>query len=199
MLQDHLSYLQEAHLGRVRHAHRAGPRGRARRGPLRVQATLLDVLVHGELTGEKPAASADVRVSARVGGRSPRSASSEPARAPPMNRVPETRRSSGGDAMTMTARTRGSREDDETTTHGATSAASGPPKTREGVFRVSSPGRFRVIRRLSLPRTYRRAYRNSATRLFRAEEKKVSLDSICLLYTSPSPRDRQKSRMPSSA
>ena len=26
-----------------------------------------------------------------------------------------------------------------------------------------------------------------------------NLDSICLLYTSPSPRDRQKSRMPSSA
>ena len=26
-----------------------------------------------------------------------------------------------------------------------------------------------------------------------------ALDSICLLYTSPSPRDRQKSRMPSSA
>ena len=25
------------------------------------------------------------------------------------------------------------------------------------------------------------------------------LDYICLLYTSPSPRDRQKSRMPSSA
>ena len=25
------------------------------------------------------------------------------------------------------------------------------------------------------------------------------LDGICLLYTSPSPRDRQKSRMPSSA
>ena len=25
------------------------------------------------------------------------------------------------------------------------------------------------------------------------------MDSICLLYTSPSPRDRQKSRMPSSA
>ena len=33
-------------------------------------------------------------------------------------------------------------------------------------------------------------------------ELKVSLnlsDKICLLYTSPSPRDRQKSRMPSSA
>ena len=26
-----------------------------------------------------------------------------------------------------------------------------------------------------------------------------SLDNLCLLYTSPSPRDRQKSRMPSSA
>ena len=27
----------------------------------------------------------------------------------------------------------------------------------------------------------------------------LSIDKICLLYTSPSPRDRQKSRMPSSA
>ena len=27
----------------------------------------------------------------------------------------------------------------------------------------------------------------------------ISEDKICLLYTSPSPRDRQKSRMPSSA
>ena len=27
----------------------------------------------------------------------------------------------------------------------------------------------------------------------------VKLDEVCLLYTSPSPRDRQKSRMPSSA
>ena len=30
-------------------------------------------------------------------------------------------------------------------------------------------------------------------------EKTTDLDMICLLYTSPSPRDRQKSRMPSSA
>ena len=29
--------------------------------------------------------------------------------------------------------------------------------------------------------------------------RKVALKRICLLYTSPSPRDRQKSRMPSSA
>ena len=27
----------------------------------------------------------------------------------------------------------------------------------------------------------------------------ISVDEVCLLYTSPSPRDRQKSRMPSSA
>ena len=27
----------------------------------------------------------------------------------------------------------------------------------------------------------------------------VELNNICLLYTSPSPRDREKSRMPSSA
>ena len=30
-------------------------------------------------------------------------------------------------------------------------------------------------------------------------EKKIRLGLDCLLYTSPSPRDRQKSRMPSSA
>src|SRR5665213_4329988 len=29
--------------------------------------------------------------------------------------------------------------------------------------------------------------------------KSFSPDTVCLLYTSPSPRDRQKSRMPSSA
>ena len=29
--------------------------------------------------------------------------------------------------------------------------------------------------------------------------KNAALDLACLLYTSPSPRDRQKSRMPSSA
>ena len=29
--------------------------------------------------------------------------------------------------------------------------------------------------------------------------KRLDTDNFCLLYTSPSPRDRQKSRMPSSA
>ena len=34
---------------------------------------------------------------------------------------------------------------------------------------------------------------------FQANHAKIAIDSGCLLYTSPSPRDRQKSRMPSSA
>ena len=31
------------------------------------------------------------------------------------------------------------------------------------------------------------------------EKKETAVVAVCLLYTSPSPRDRQKSRMPSSA
>ena len=36
---------------------------------------------------------------------------------------------------------------------------------------------------------------------FRGKNDKIAADqaAVCLLYTSPSPRDRQKSRMPSSA
>ena len=34
---------------------------------------------------------------------------------------------------------------------------------------------------------------------FTGPEKQTVLNNICLLYTSPSPRDRQKYRMPSSA
>ena len=37
------------------------------------------------------------------------------------------------------------------------------------------------------------------TRLSRERERYEQLAETCLLYTSPSPRDRQKSRMPSSA
>ena len=40
------------------------------------------------------------------------------------------------------------------------------------------------------------SYENEASK-FAAQRTK--LKNICLLYTSPSPRDRQKSRMPSSA
>ena len=38
----------------------------------------------------------------------------------------------------------------------------------------------------------------SFSKLSMAEQQRL-LDTFCLLYTSPSPRDRQKSRMPSSA
>ena len=42
-----------------------------------------------------------------------------------------------------------------------------------------------------------------ATRVVKSDEliasSRVSINNTCLLYTSPSPRDRQKSRMPSSA
>ena len=34
---------------------------------------------------------------------------------------------------------------------------------------------------------------------FREQIQPGAFDRVCLLYTSPSPRDRQKSRMPSSA
>ena len=41
---------------------------------------------------------------------------------------------------------------------------------------------------------------NIDKRLFEADIKgSIAYAEICLLYTSPSPRDRQKSRMPSSA
>ena len=39
----------------------------------------------------------------------------------------------------------------------------------------------------------------SAVGLDQLDENYVNVETACLLYTSPSPRDRQKSRMPSSA
>ena len=41
--------------------------------------------------------------------------------------------------------------------------------------------------------------RNEMIREWCGKVTKNKLPEICLLYTSPSPRDRQKSRMPSSA
>ena len=41
--------------------------------------------------------------------------------------------------------------------------------------------------------------RHSVDARRRASPPVTALDDTCLLYTSPSPRDRQKSRMPSSA
>ena len=44
-----------------------------------------------------------------------------------------------------------------------------------------------------------RGYRNDPGANKKVKTKSVAQFVICLLYTSPSPRDRQKSRMPSSA
>ena len=41
--------------------------------------------------------------------------------------------------------------------------------------------------------------RKATAKTVRAAEKELARIERCLLYTSPSPRDRQKSRMPSSA
>ena len=45
----------------------------------------------------------------------------------------------------------------------------------------------------------RSVFEGSVINLALARVTKEGLDRVCLLYTSPSPRDRQKSRMPSSA
>ena len=47
--------------------------------------------------------------------------------------------------------------------------------------------------------TDRPAFKQLQSAVFMGEAKTVVVWRLCLLYTSPSPRDRQKSRMPSSA
>ena len=45
-----------------------------------------------------------------------------------------------------------------------------------------------------------RIYKNiDAPKVYDIQENYFDMEYVCLLYTSPSPRDRQKSRMPSSA
>ena len=54
----------------------------------------------------------------------------------------------------------------------------------------------------NLTQELKEVLRSNLSLLLQAEEKYLELErqyEICLLYTSPSPRDRQKSRMPSSA
>ena len=46
---------------------------------------------------------------------------------------------------------------------------------------------------------YITSHENANTVIKDAEIQKKKLDNFCLLYTSPSPRDRTRSRMPSSA
>ena len=60
---------------------------------------------------------------------------------------------------------------------------------------------FEVPNKKFMPQ-YRSRYWDGYVHLFNMKTKRIYvglLDKICLLYTSPSPRDRQKSRMPSSA
>jgi hypothetical protein len=78
-----------------------------------VQATLLDVLVHGELTGEKPAASADNAFGSRRRTLAALRVLGTRTRATHEPRLRNPTKRKGGDAMNA-ARTRGSREDDET-------------------------------------------------------------------------------------
>ena len=49
------------------------------------------------------------------------------------------------------------------------------------------------------PRSLGDLMREAAAEAGRGEAGRGEAGSTCLLYTSPSPRDRQKSRMPSSA
>ena len=41
--------------------------------------------------------------------------------------------------------------------------------------------------------------KNIFPKMYKIEKNKLNIDWSCLLYTSPSPRDRTRSRMPSSA
>src|SRR5678809_631561 len=60
--------------------------------------------------------------------------------------------------------------------------------------------RASALQNVELPLVYGGvAHRDRQARAQKALEKVELGDRICLLYTSPSPRDRQKSRMPSSA
>src|SRR5665213_2305875 len=72
------------------------------------------------------------------------------------------------------------------------------------LFRIASVAELRVF--VAVPETYAAAIRNGDIATLTLDEYpgqqfsgKITRNSSCLLYTSPSPRDRQKSRMPSSA
>ena len=62
---------------------------------------------------------------------------------------------------------------------------------------IDSPGKCLKAKRESQNISLREVA--NATRIREAVLRAIEEDRYCLLYTSPSPRDRQKSRMPSSA
>ena len=86
----------------------------------------------------------------------------------------------------------------------ATDAAPPPPPdwllaaARLRSHRIREPTGGDLVRATRERVRKRRAERKKATAA-RNKRKKARERAACLLYTSPSPRDRQKSRMPSSA
>ena len=72
---------------------------------------------------------------------------------------------------------------------------------RETILGITKPAIRRLARRGGVKRISSHIYEETRG-VLRAFLENVVRDSVtytCLLYTSPSPRDRQKSRMPSSA
>ena len=66
-------------------------------------------------------------------------------------------------------------------------------------FAVSEPDRESVVLKTEVPIEKLDKPLEQFTIEFSKDSALVKMNLICLLYTSPSPRDRQKSRMPSSA
>ena len=66
------------------------------------------------------------------------------------------------------------------------------------VFDVNKAQQTGDLETNALVDRFNRIYSNSGTSIY-GQQAAFNYQVICLLYTSPSPRDRQKSRMPSSA
>ena len=70
-------------------------------------------------------------------------------------------------------------------------------QVREEIDRVDRSLLALIAERLELAGAVRRA--KSGARFWRPSREESHVRELCLLYTSPSPRDRTRSRMPSSA
>ena len=74
------------------------------------------------------------------------------------------------------------------------------PNTVVAGTRIEPPlhpeGKEKIVKDFGM---YPEDFKEKEFHQFIEEQKSINKDKTCLLYTSPSPRDRQKSRMPSSA
>ena len=70
---------------------------------------------------------------------------------------------------------------------------------RRGTTLVGAPYRLTSILVEVYDPVTNLAWENVSVRIVEADQEWSGCTCVCLLYTSPSPRDRQKSRMPSSA